>query len=152
MIAQLVDTDNNDLDVGDKVKMGMYPTAIKPVWPADFEAWGITSHTVVNLWHASPSEIGVGVNPAINTGSVVFSKTGVSPTVAANGTYGDVFREYDHISPNWWSTIVDQPETRRDAIDLHKLSPSSPAGPVAEAAKGTGDDYLIDVEIYVPAP
>lgn len=135
MIAQLEDTDGNGPDKGDKVFMGMYPTKAKPVWPADFEPWQVKSHAVFDVgWYP-----GQAVVVTEDGDRLTFEMAGVG--------WADLFVDEDYL---WYSFILDRSGNGRDIIDINRLSPSHPMIAAEDSLRGTGDDYVIDVELLYP--
>jgi Ca2+-binding RTX toxin-like protein len=137
MIAQLVDTDANGPDIGDSVEMGLYPTKHQPTWPADFAAWDKKDHTVNSVFTSTVNQ--VRVEGKIGASHSWYRIDGSG----ASDQYAESIARHS-------SNLCDGCASGSDALETRSGSPSEPTVELQLESPGTGDDYFIEVELYLP--
>ena len=140
MIAKIVDTiRDNKVGQGDTIMMGKYPTSPAVVTPAGvrgaFEDWRVKTHTVASVAVAGSNTVGV--------------KNTTGGTHFWHRTGGNINDEYLDDNAGAASDIIDDDIAgANDSLFTNPASPSQPTSSLYQQGSGTGDDGLIDVEIY----
>jgi len=136
LIAKLVDANFDGVpSTDDTILMGMYPTTANPTSPAQYLPWGVTHHVVETVDNKAPEFI------------VVTSTTGGTHTWTKTlGSYRD---QYDEESAIGASEVDDWPDDLGDdSVLLDQSSPSEPTTNDFLTHPSSGDDKLVDVDLY----
>jgi hypothetical protein len=137
LIAKLVDADFDGVpSPDDTIIMGMYPTTANPTSPAQYLPWGVTHHVVATVDNKAPEFI------------VVTTTTGgIHTWTKTSGSYRDEYEEES--ATGEFSQVDDWPDALGDdTVSVDQGSPSEPTMSDIWWHPSSGDDRLVDVELY----
>jgi Ca2+-binding RTX toxin-like protein len=139
MIAEIVDTNGTgSVDPGDTINMGQYPTTPLAVTPAairqTFEDWRVKSHVIATVLSLDAYNVGVTTTGG---GTHYWYKDGTGDD--------DEYLEFNAFSSDLFDNEL---PGGNDIVGLDPRSPSQPTSEIYLTGHGTGDDGVVEIDIY----